>query len=375
MIENKILNLNIDQTYFKTLSEEQQLELLIETFKSNKAQFKKIDENLCVDELAFFLMDQFEKKQSIKELERLDAAMRNQVQFYKSQAQYVSQTLIPLYLAEDRANSEEENERLELYLKPFYENPADSADIFLDVLEKLLCYDKRMLAVDLCKKNYKKMAGSRKLFGNAEAILAHVIVWNELQIAYSTIKKNIEFDWVSFNKMTKPYDYHFSQDHLKEFEEAMMDKWDPDKRAKTFKTEVNLTLMKIKIDFCCYMYDLDGTSFVTSEYFASTLIDYLFSIPGREKCPLNVFFKIKYDHLLSYLLKDKGWFDDTHKSFAILAGSSNFYLTLLKKGILDQKDVDSCLVALMRATSELKKVHSDYSWKYNFIESVGVKPR
>lgn len=38
------------------------------------------------------------------------------------------------------------------------------------------------------------------------------------------------------------------------------------------------------------MYDLDETSFVTSNNFALKVIDFLSTIPGREKCTLHVFF-------------------------------------------------------------------------------------
>ena len=272
-------------------------------------------------------------------------------------SKYISQALIPLYLADDRENSKEQKSRLEDCLKPFYECPEDSYEVLFNVLDKLICYDQSSIAVDLCKKTYAQIAKSDKFFINPKDEIAEIIVWDELQDAYIKVKKNMDVDWVSYDKKFKTCEYQFTQDDFKSFEEVMKGRLDVTQMSKTFKNKTPLVIFQIKLAFSCQMYDLDGTSFVTSNKFASKIIYFLSKIPGREKCLLHVFFKIKPDFLLTYVhkLMDGEWFDATYKQFAFLGALPIFYLVLLKIGIIDMKTIEEILPTVTVLKSEYEK--------------------
>ena len=242
-----------------------------------------------------------------------------------------------------------------------------------NVLDKLICYDQSSIAVDLCKKTYAQIAKSDEFFINPKGEIAEIVVWDELQVAYIRFKKNIDVDWDSCNKRFKTYEYKFTQDDFKSFEEVMKGRLDLTQMFKTFKNKIPLVLFQIKLAFCCQMYDLDGTSFVTSNNFASKVIDFLSTIPGREKCPLHVFFKIKPDFLVPYVRKliDGEWFDPTYKQFAFLGALPVFYLVLLKIGIIEMKTIEEIIPTVIALKSEYEKVHLDRPWTFNFIKKLG----
>ena len=112
----------------------------------------------------FTVLNELESKNLWREIERLDRALRCQPKRYKECNKYVSQALIPLYLAEDREDSKEQKSHIEDFLKPFYKHPDKSSEILFNILDKLICYDQSSIAVDLCKKTYAQIAKSLLAF-------------------------------------------------------------------------------------------------------------------------------------------------------------------------------------------------------------------
>ncbi len=235
-----------------------------------------------------------------------------------------------------------------------------------------MCYDKTSMAVDLCKKIYTKIAQSKDLIINPKNEIAEVIVWDELQDAYLRFKKNLDVDWDSYAKKFKNYAFAFTQDQFKCFEEVMKGHFDFTQMFKMFKKEVPLVIFLIKLAFSCQMYDLDGTSFVTSNNFASKIIDFLFNLPGRQKCLLQDFFKIKPNFLTPHLLKLVGdeLFDKTYKQFAFLAFLPVFYQVLLKLGIIKIKTIEEFLPTVVALTNEYKNEYILRPWIFNFIKKL-----
>jgi hypothetical protein len=366
-----VLDLKIDEMVFDNLPLEQRLETLIEIWNSDSDRFEEVDEELDLEEKTLQVLSELEDERLLKEIERLDAAMRNQAHRYKDLSQYVSHILIPLFLAEDRENSEVKDSRLREYLTPFYKNPVNCAEIFFEVLDKLICYDQSALAVEICKKTYSKIVNSKEFFYNPLGTLEDIIMFDELQEVYLKLKNNLEVDWISFSQKMKPYGYEFPEDELKKYGKIMLDQIDLNQMVNSFKKESHDVLIEIKLIFCCYMYDLDKTSFVTSLTFSDMIIDFLYSIPGRKRSPLHVFFKVKESFLMNYVLDlQKGWFDRTYKIVAFLATFPIFYLTLHKKGILAMKTVEEALATTIVLKSEFKQNFSVKPWKYNFISKL-----
>jgi hypothetical protein len=183
------------------------------------------------------------------EIEKLDRALQCQPKRYKECSKYISQALIPLYLAEDREVSKEQKSRIEDYLKPFYKYPEKSCEILFNVLDKLICYNQSSIAVNLCKKPYTQIAQLDEFFINPKDEIAEVIVWDELQDAYVKFKKNMDVDWVSYDKRFKDYEFQFTQDDFKSFEEVMKGHLDLTQMFKTFKNKIPWVLFQIKLLF------------------------------------------------------------------------------------------------------------------------------
>lgn len=375
IMTNNIVNLDLN-TYGNLSMEltlEKRLEKVIATWQSDSDSFEKLDGEIDLENEMFTVLNELESKNLWSEIEKLDRALQCQPKRYKECSKYISQALIPLYLAEDREVSKEQRSRIEDYLKPFYKYPEKSCEILFNVLDKLICYDQSSIAVDLCKKTYTQIAQSDEFFINPKDEIAEIIVWDELQDAYIRFKKNIEVDWISYDKRFKPYGFQFTQDDFKSFEEVMKGRLDLTQMFKIFKNRMPLVLFQIKLAFCCQMYDLDETSFVTSNNFASKVIDFLSTISGREKCPLHLFFKIKPDFLTPYVHKliDGEGFDPTYKQFAFLGALPIFYLVLLKIGIIEMKTIEAILRTIMVLKSEYEKIYLDRPWTFNFIKKLG----
>jgi hypothetical protein len=366
------LELNTDENLNMELTLEKRLEVVIAAWESDSDSFEKLDSEIDLENEMFTVLNELDSKNQWSEIEKLDRALQHQPKRYKECGKYISQVLIPLYLAEDREDSKEQKSRIEDYLKPFYKCPEKSCEILFNVLDKLICYDQSSIAVDLCKKTYAQIAKSDKFFINPKNKIAEVIVWDELQDVYIRFKKNMDVDWVSYDKRFKTYEFQFTQDDFKNFEEVMKGRLDLTQMFKIFKNKTPLVLFQIKLVFCCQMYDLDGTTFVTSNNFASKIIDFLSTIPGREKCPLHVFFKIKPDFLVPYVNKliDGEWFDPTYKQFAFLGALPIFYLVLLKIGIIEMKTIEKILPTVIVLKSEYEKICLDRPWTFNFIKKL-----
>ncbi|MBA3721251.1 MAG: hypothetical protein H0W88_02485 [Parachlamydiaceae bacterium] len=351
---------------------EKRLENIIVAMESDSASFEKLDYEIDLENEILTLLYELESKNQWNEIEKFGRALQCQPKLFKEYNKYVSQTLIPLYLAKDREDSREQKGRIEDCLKPFYEDPQNSGDILFDVLDKLICYDQSSIAVDLCKKIYAEIATSDIFIINPKNAIAEIIVWDELQKVYTSLKRNMDADWLSFNKRCKIYEFQFNQDDLKSLEQVMKVSLDLTQMFNIFKKKRPLVLVQIKLAFCCQMYDLDGTSFVTSHNFASKIIDFLSTLPGRKNCPLQTFFKIKPDFLVPYLQKliEGEWFDSTHKQFAFLAALPIFYLVLLKIGIIKMKTIEEILPTVYILKSEYGKNYSDRPWVFNFIKKL-----
>ncbi|MBA3237961.1 MAG: hypothetical protein H0T62_06375 [Parachlamydiaceae bacterium] len=364
------IELNTDRSMEITL--ERRLEKVIAVWESDSSSFKKLDSEIDIEDEMFTVLNELKSKNLWSEIERLDRALQCQPKRYKECSKYISQTLIPLYLAEDRENSKEQKSRIEDYLKPFYEYPEKSCETLFNVLDKLICYDQSSIAVDLCKKIYTKIAKSDEFFINPKVEIAEIIVWDELQDAYIRFKKNMDVDWISYDKRFRTYEFQFTHDDFKSFEEVMRGRLDLTEMFKTFKNKIPLVLFQIKLAFCCQMYDLDETSFVTSNNFSSKVIDFLTTIPGREKCLLHVFFKIKPDFLMPYVRKlvVGEWFDSTYKQFAFLGALPIFYLVLLKIGIIEMKTIEKIFPTVIVLKSEYEKICLDRPWTFNFIKKL-----
>lgn len=351
---------------------ERGLEEVIAIWESDSDSFEKLNSEIDLEHEIFTVLSELESKNLWSEIEKLDRALQCQPKHYEEYSKFISQALIPLYLADDREKSIEQKSRIEDYLKHFYKCPEKLCEILFNVLDKLICYDKSCLAVDLCKKTYTKIAQSIDFFINPKDKIAEIIVWDELQDAYIRLKKDMDIDWLSYDKKFKTYEYQFTRDHFKSFEEVMKGHLDLPHMFNSFKKETPLVLFQIKLAFCCQMYDLDGTSFVTSNNFASKIISFLLRIPGREKCPLQTFFKIKPDFLLPYFhqLSDGEWFDPAYRQFAFLGALPILYLVLFKIGIIKMKTIEEILPNVTVLKSEFKKTYSDKPWIFNFIKKL-----
>lgn len=358
------------------LTLENRLEKFIAIWESDSNSFEKLDNEIDLEAEMFKVLDELESKNLWIEIEKLDRALQCQPKRYKDCSKYIAQALIPLYLADDRENAREQKSRIEDYLTPFYQYPEKSTEILFDILDKLICFDRSSIAVDLCKKIYTQIAESDTFFINPKGEIAEIIVWNELQDAYIRLKKNIEVDWIYYNKIFKTYEYQFTLDDFKSFEEVMKGHLDLIQIPILFKNNIHFVLFQIRLAFCCQMYDLDETSFVTSNNFASQIINFLSIIPGRENCPLHVFFKIKPTFLSPYVHKlviEEEWFDPTYKPFAFLGALPIFYLVLLKIGIVKMKTIEEILPTVFTLKSEYERAYFDRPWIYNFIKRLGTQ--
>lgn len=198
------------------------------------------------------------------------------------------------------------------------------------------------------------------------------MVWDGFQEAYIKLKKNEVVDWTHYDNRFKPLEYQYTHEEFKKIEEVMKGKLELVQIVKIFKDQTSYAFFQIQLAFCCHMYDLDGTSFVTSAKFASMINKFLKAIPGRQRCPLNVFFKIKPDFIQPYFEKfeNDAWFDTTYKLFAFFGALPVFYMFLLKTGVIDMKTMDMILSSIVALRTELEKVCSDTLWKFNFIKKL-----
>lgn len=356
----------------KDLSLEKRLDEVIAVWEKDSKAFEELDCEIDLENEMYEVLNDLESKNLLKEIERLDRALQCQPKRYKVCCKYISSSLIPLYLAEDRESSKEQKSRIENYLKDFYKNPVQAYGVMSSVLYKLICYDQSSIVVDLCRKIYKMIAKSNKFFINPKNDIGEIIIWDELQDAYLRFKKNMAIDWGSYNKKFKTYEFIFTQDDFNRMEEVMKGHLDPTQMFHIFKNNNPLAHFLIRLSFCCQMYDLDGTSFVTSNYFASIVTNFLFQILGRERCPMNVFFKIKPNLLASHVRKliSESLFDATYLQFAFLGALPIFYLVLLKIGLIESKIVEGILPAAIVLKSEYKNKFSGRPWSFNFIKKL-----
>lgn len=315
---------------------------------------KCIDADMDMGEAALCLLGELGEKCALKDIERLDAAMRQQPELYKELRFYLSQSLITLHLTEGK--NESQRSAIEPLLSPFYEQPTTNGEIYFDVLEKLLCFDQPLLAVELCKGTFDAIAKSEEFFINPKNTLSDVIFFDELQKIYMLSKQGMTPDWVLFKKKMELIDLEFSQEYLAAIEKVMLKHADPNLMVSASEKVSQIALLQLQLLFCCYMHDFDGTSFVTSKHIAAIIFNFLSSIPGRERCAFKVFFDIKADFILSYFqkLQYSNWIDSTHTQFTLLASLPLFYIFLRHNGILSKEKVDAAMKGFAAPSTDLE---------------------
>jgi hypothetical protein len=115
----KNLDLNTYENLRIELPLEKRLEKVIAAWKSDADSFEKLDGEIDLENEMFTVLNELESKNLWSEIEKLDRALQCQPKRYKECSKYISQALIPLYLAEDREESKEQKSRIEDYLKTF----------------------------------------------------------------------------------------------------------------------------------------------------------------------------------------------------------------------------------------------------------------
>lgn len=371
-MNTNIADFNLSEVMNAKKSLEERFEKVVEAWQSDPNFFEKLYEETNLANETFLVLEGLERKNQWKDIEKLDRVLQCQPKYYEENSKFISQSLIALYLAADREDGREQTIRIENCLKLFYKDPTNYYEVFAEVLDKLICYDQSSIVVDLCKKTYPLIANSDQFFINPKDNIAEIIIWSELQEAYVSIKNGLEIDWNTYSKRFENYEYIFAQDDFKTLEEIMKGGLNIVEIFKIFKEKGPFVLFQIKLAFGCKMYDLDGTSFVTSNNYASKIIDFLARIPGREKCPLQTFFKIKPDLFKKHLLNlgDDGWFETVYNQFAFLGAIPIFLLSLLQMRIIEIKALEEILPAVNITKSEFKNLHSEKPWVFNFINKL-----
>lgn len=380
MSESQISNHNskMDKYTYKGLTLNEKLGWHLETWKFGAFKFERMCDEIDIEQEVQHLLAELEKKNAIGDIEKLYTATQHQKVQHSEVSPYFSQSIISLYLAEEHNKRSEKNRKvLEYHLKYFAENPTKRTEVYFDVLEKLICFDQTTLAVDLCKKTYDAIAKLDVFFVNPKDAVADIIFFDELQKIYLKLKNHLDPEWIFFEKKMQLIDIDFTSDMRIAIENTMQGQVDLKLMEGSFQANPHAALSAIQVLFCCYMHDLDGSSFVTSKSIVECIYNFLFSIDERENVDLQMLFNFKESHLKSFILSShsQALFDQTHNVFKLLAGLPLLNQFLLHKKILSKQIVEEALKACSSLINKSKKDHSKRPWMYSFISKMETQAK
>ncbi|KAI9133891.1 hypothetical protein ON05_011685 [Acaryochloris sp. CCMEE 5410] len=263
-------------------------------------------------------------------------------------------------------------EQVQRYLTRFRDHPVQSIDQLISVLDNLRLYGATELAVNLCRTTYKAVATSSQLISGAEWDLGVVVIMNLFEQAHHQLQQGETIDWIKMGADAAKFGFENTSKKRQEVATHLTKdlQVSPD-LGKAFKSNQDLVLRHLLLEFCRYMYCQQQMSFVCSELLWSTVLDCCNrqERPKKQLTQPDNYFSISQQTIDKYVGQLVGGLLSKRQAqgFAVLWGIPYVYEFLLNKGIILEKTYQQAIEASTALKGFLIKGFQQSLWEYNFV--------
>ncbi|WP_353601173.1 SEC-C metal-binding domain-containing protein [Clostridium sp. KNHs214] len=362
-----MININNAELWYETymdLSTKEKDEYIMETLKKSLSEefVKEID-------FVGFIIELFDDFMERKDYEKMfkvyNDIVENNENLINEEFYFIDNKFIDYYLFK------QDKEKLNLHLKSFINNPIDSIDYLIPMINKLCCYGYDDVAVDICEKIYFSVKNSNKLFGNVEGELSKFILMYKIQEMYTEIKKENLINQENILEFLRKYDLDITKHYnmIVETLKSDMANFEIIKSGE-FEYDEKENIQRLELYFCKYMMDEKNISFnVSSDLWYSAIEN---TVENRkiknEEYAFDEYFFIddeKYDEYLGSQFQFLSL--DRLGAFKIGYGIHYVYDFLYKYKLISQEAYESSLQIIEEKRKLVLKSMNEESWKYNFV--------
>ena len=320
---------------------------------------KEFTENYNVEEVILETRGHQETAKNFENVIKFtELLQRKHPKLYKANFQYFDDFLIDYYCFY------KDYKKVAGSFSNFILKPIRDFDQYLISFRKLLYYGYTDILNKAITKNYKKVATSYKLLGNA----GHDLALSKFYLTLEEFYLSDNFDTTTFLKKLNKYDFDFNTHFLSALEKGMQEQIQKENIVNDFFKDRHNFIITLEIFFLKYMQERK-MSFAISGRIWEKILSFWSENNNLKKCKPDNYFDVhinKFEKYLSSLSGDM-FIDNKSEMIAVLWGSVYVYDFLKKIEIITQNTFDN----FIKITRILKgKVIGQFTsdlWNSNFV--------
>jgi len=324
---------------------------------------KEFIEDYDVDEVILETIGHQETAKNFENAIKFSELIRKKhPKLYKDNFQYIDGFLIDYYCFHNDHNKVKDS------FSNFISNPTQDFDSYISSFKKLLFYGYTDILNTAITKNYKEVATSDELMGNAAEDLALSKFYLTLEELY--LKDNFKTKTL-ISKLNK-YDFNFDQDFLSAIEKGIDNQTSLSKEdiVNNFINHRFNFIITLEMLFLKYMQERK-ISFAISGRIWDKILMYWTENNDKKKCKPDDYFRIKVDKFEKYLSELSGgmFIDNKSEMIAVLWGSVYVYDFLKEIEIIRQSTFDNFIEISRIMKGKVIGQFTRDLWNSNFVHS------
>jgi hypothetical protein len=269
-----------------------------------------------------------------------------------------------------------EPNQMEAALARYQQDPVNSIDQLLPVLDDLRLYDARNQAVEMSLVVYTPVATASRLLGGSEESFSAVVIADMLGQAYEILQQGNSVDWVQWGKAAAPFSFENTAELRQEVAHILtgqlisrsefVDLWkkDPDAFSRQLSLRFNVT-----------MADQHQLSFVCSQAIWSAVMSFFYErkLSKKQLSHPDHFFNFDFESLDRYVGHLMVGLFSSRQSmgFALIWGLPHVYDFLKAVAVIEDPVYESAITTVTKFQSLLLENWSGSLWRYSFVHRWG----
>lgn len=348
-------------TRYADLKEDKKFDCLIHTLKSNITD--NFFEEAGMNNIIFDMMILLKKNKNHDEMITLYDSTQKYRHLY-CDWYFMDKYCIDYYLYKD------DKKGIRKHLSGFLEQPVESIDFFFPVLQKIMYYGHRDLALEISSKLFDKLKGAEGLIPGTENDFANIIFIEKLYDIYTDIKKGVSIDRYSISLYLKKYNYD-----IKECEFDRMQYFWSENGPKKYSYEdfvMNHDYFSRDILYMFLEYAHSKNVSFAAAYdiwhigFNSFEQDFNELNESKDFDSVFILDEEKYDNEISGRI-DELFSKQTTVSYAVAWGMTYMYDFLYKYGFISDDVYEDALRSIDSIKVDIIIANATDMWEYGFI--------
>ena len=261
-------------------------------------------------------------------------------------------------------------------LARYQQDPVNSIEQLLPMLDDLRFYDARAQAVTLSRAVYTPVATASALIEGSEDDFSAVMIADMLEQAYEKLREGESVDWAEWGQAAAPFSFENTAELRQEVAKTLSGEAVAGAElANLFPAESDAFFRQLSLRFNLRMADRYRVSFVCSQAIWSAAVDFLGdrTLSKAQVKNLNRFFSFEYEELDRYVGRLIGGFLSSaqSKGFATLWGLPYLYEFLRAESLIEDFVYDAAITIVTQLQAVLLENWPGPLWRYSFIHRWG----